>query len=186
MGWVSFREDALEGFDASVSALGEMISKRAPVDLTEAKTLHRACERVLRRVASIKKSLGDPAVDLRPRVLELHLTIDRLRDDNDDLTKQLEWERSLREKAERESVEAKKKVAAANGQAVKYGNGSGLIKAYNERIARLKGQVGAFRARVIQLSSQVKQLKSSNKKLKSQVNSFKGSTQRRDLPAWED
>lgn len=149
MSWTSTIEDIVNRFNEDMHLLGGHIAKQSPEMVSEARRLHRECARMLAKA----EALGDPSANAEARVLELEMLLDQRNAANDKLSGELARERELRRQAEQECAEAKKKVAAVNGNEVKYGAGSGLVRSLTERAEALRKQNKMLRTRLFQLEA---------------------------------
>lgn len=153
MSWTSTIEDMVDRLNSDLHLLDRDIKRLSPEAVDEAKRLHKECTRMLSKMQAVRTAMGDPLVDPAARVLELELMLDQRNADNEKLATDLARERELRQRAERECAEARKKATAANGLEVKYGKSSGLVRSLQERIDDLQRQNKLLRKRVFDKAS---------------------------------
>lgn len=153
MSWTSTIEDMVDRLNSDLHLLDRDIKRLSPKAVDEAKRLHKECTRMLSKMQAVRTAMGDPLVDPAARVLELELMLDQRNADNEKLATDLARERELRQRAERECAEARKKATAANGLEVKYGKSSGLVCSLQERIDDLQRQNKLLRKRVFDKAS---------------------------------
>ena len=172
MSWTSTIEDMVDRLNADLHLLERHVETPSQDLVAEARRLQKECGRMLEKAKAVREALGDPSANAEARVLELEMLLDQRNAANDKLSGELARERELRRQAEQECAEAKKKVAEVNGNEVKYGAGSGLVRSLTERAEALRKQNKLLRNRVFQLEANRKAQKAQTAQERRRKKSF--------------